>query len=80
MATETLRVTTADKKFTVIQMSDGTSHAMRHGDAWQVFPEGGSVGNLALALAHDLEAAQRHIAELQRERDQLKAIVAGYRE
>lgn len=62
--TETLRVDTSDAKYTVVQLSNGTSHALRNGEEWALYPEGGSVGNLALALANDLLNAQRRIEEL----------------
>ena len=63
-ATEVMRVDTSDAQFTVIQMSDGTSHALRGNDDWAVYPEGGSVGALALALAKDLMEAQETVKAL----------------
>lgn len=60
-----LRITTANGKYTVVQTGRGNSYALRLGEEWPAYPQDkGSVGNLALALAYELQAAREEIETL----------------
>lgn len=60
-----LDVITSDGKYHVKQFSDGSSHVLRHGEAWPAYAD--TAGNLALALASDLDAARKELSELRKE-------------
>lgn len=72
MTKEVMRVDAAGAKYTVVQTDDGLSHILRYGEPWDVYPIGGSVGNVVLALANELmntrealEIARFELAALQ---------------
>lgn len=68
-----LRIATSDGKYTVVQKGGGGSYALRYGEEWPAYPQDtGSVGNLALALAYDLQAAREEISTL---KETIKALV-----
>jgi hypothetical protein len=67
-----LQIATSDGKYTIIAPGDGTSHALRYGEPWQVYPEGGSLGNLALAFAFELTRTRQDLAAAQEEVNDLK--------
>lgn len=64
MTKEVMRVDTVGAKYTVVQTDDGLSHVLRHGEPWDVYPVGGSVGNVILALANELMNTRAELAEM----------------
>lgn len=60
--TET-RIDTCEGKYTVILRSDGTSTALRYGEAWPAYEGCAVLDNLTTALARDLDDARRKLEE-----------------
>lgn len=58
------RVDVYDGKYTVILRSDGTSTALRHGEAWPAFAGQTQLDNLTTALARDLIEARDMVVKL----------------
>lgn len=63
MSVDLLNVTVADGKYTVIQRADGSTTALRYGEAWPAY-DGKQVGNLALALAYEVQALREKLKEM----------------
>lgn len=66
---EILNVSTSDGRYTVVLRRDGTSHVLRYGEPWTPFPEGGSVGNVVIALGLEIETLRDDLANLREELD-----------
>lgn len=63
-----LRVSTNDKKYTIIQDCTGRSRALRHGEEWPA----ALLGNMTLAFAYDLENERSKHAETLLKNDALE--------
>lgn len=50
------------KTYTVILRSDGTSTALRYGEAWPAFAGQNQLDNLTVALARDLQTARENLS------------------
>lgn len=59
------RVDCADGKYTVVLYSDGRSRALRYGEYWPAYGDE-QVGNLAVALARDLQEARKQLEAYKR--------------
>lgn len=69
-ATDTLRVTVGDGKYTVVLPKDGRLHALRYGEQWR-----DCVGDgLVLALALEVEALRELLKEC---RDEIEGLDHG---
>ncbi len=57
------RIDVADGKYTVVLRDDGTSTALRYGEAWPAFAGVNQLDNLTCDLARDLQTARSALAE-----------------
>ena len=65
-------VKVCDGKYTYRQYKDGSQEALRHGETWRDL----CGDNLVRCLAWELNEARERIVELERERDEISALVS----
>lgn len=74
---ERFRCSTEDGKYTILQLADGRTTALRHGEPWPAYPPEKLVDNLAFAMALDLHSTRAELDRLWSENIRLSDIMAA---